>query len=170
MCVCVCVCVCVFEHMQCHDKMQCSTSRLCVCLCLCVYVQCHDKTQCFTCWPGAEGCAPVFDYSRLVVSEHGNITGREQMKAEIFARGPISCGIKATDNMDAYTGESFLVEKSVRKRDAFWELPCEQMYERARRAAARLHPVYTTWYICVLPDCLYVSLIRFSRSARCAFE
>jgi cathepsin X len=38
------------------------------------------------------------------VSEHGNIKGRHQMKAEIFARGPISCGIDATDALDKYKG------------------------------------------------------------------
>ncbi|KAG2485845.1 hypothetical protein HYH03_015428 [Edaphochlamys debaryana] len=64
---------------------------------------CHAKEQCYTCWPG-EGCQPIYDYNRLTVSEHGKIKGIHQMKAEIFQRGPISCGIDATDNMDSYTG------------------------------------------------------------------
>ncbi|KXZ43314.1 hypothetical protein GPECTOR_94g636 [Gonium pectorale] len=65
--------------------------------------KCHDKEQCYTCWPD-EGCKPVYDYNRLTVSEHGKLKGIHQMKAELFQRGPISCGIDATDNMDSYTG------------------------------------------------------------------
>ncbi|GIL70709.1 hypothetical protein Vretifemale_1425, partial [Volvox reticuliferus] len=65
--------------------------------------QCHDKEQCYTCWPD-EGCVPLYDYNRLTVSEYGRLKGINEMKAEIFQRGPISCGIDATDNMDGYTG------------------------------------------------------------------
>jgi cathepsin X len=61
--------------------------------------------ECFTCDPSGE-CTPVpaDEYKRLVVSEYGNIKGRAAMKAEIYARGPISCGIYATDMLDAYKG------------------------------------------------------------------
>jgi hypothetical protein len=55
--------------------------------------------------PGS-GCKPLYAYDRLVVSEHGRIKGgRAGIKAEIFARGPVSCGVKATENMDKYTGQ-----------------------------------------------------------------
>eukprot|EP00879_Flechtneria_rotunda_P016136 GHRR01016880.1.p1 GENE.GHRR01016880.1~~GHRR01016880.1.p1 ORF type:complete len:283 (+),score=84.42 GHRR01016880.1:592-1440(+) len=65
--------------------------------------KCSKKHQCFTCTP--EGvCRPVYNYKRLVVSEHGNLKGPEQMKAEIFARGPITCGIYATEGLDRYQG------------------------------------------------------------------
>ncbi|MEW5312945.1 MAG: hypothetical protein WDW38_004543 [Sanguina aurantia] len=66
--------------------------------------QCHSKQQCFTCWPGGEGCVAIYDYKRLIVSEHGRVSGRSDMKAEIFRRGPIACSIEATAAMDAYTG------------------------------------------------------------------
>lgn len=64
---------------------------------------CNSEHQCYTCWPGS-GCEPLEEYQRLTVSEHGRIHGRHAMKAEILARGPISCGIDATDGLDSYTG------------------------------------------------------------------
>ena len=42
-----------------------------------------------------------------VVSEHGRLHGAHAMKAEVFARGPISCGISATEKLDAYDGGVF---------------------------------------------------------------
>lgn len=52
-----------------------------------------------------KGCVPIYEYRRLTVSEYGTVSGVHQMKAEIYKRGPISCGIDATDKMDEYTGE-----------------------------------------------------------------
>lgn len=68
--------------------------------------ECRKDTQCFTCWPG-KGCAAIDNYHRLTVSEHGRVSGRHAMKAEIFARGPISCGIDATSKLDDYEGGIF---------------------------------------------------------------
>lgn len=65
--------------------------------------QCNHKHQCFTCEPNG-ACSPLKHHQRLVVSQHGALQGRHQMKAEIFARGPITCGIMATAGLDAYTG------------------------------------------------------------------
>ncbi|KAI3428721.1 hypothetical protein D9Q98_007545 [Chlorella vulgaris] len=66
--------------------------------------QCNRKHQCYTCWPGAAGCEPIKQYKRLVVGEHGRVEGAAAMRAELFARGPISCSIAATEGLDAYTG------------------------------------------------------------------
>lgn len=66
--------------------------------------------QCFTCWPGAEGCTAVRDYQRLVVSEHGGVKGARKMKAEIYKRGPISCSIDATEELDAFVGDGIFVQ------------------------------------------------------------
>ncbi|PSC75366.1 Cathepsin Z [Micractinium conductrix] len=66
--------------------------------------ECNRKHQCYTCWPGAEGCEAIQEYQRLVVVEHGRVSGAAAMRAEIFARGPISCGIDATSSLDKYTG------------------------------------------------------------------
>lgn len=66
---------------------------------------CSAKHSCFTCWPTSDGtssCKRVKEYNRLTVSEHGRVHGRAQMKAEVFARGPISCEIDATEGLDSY--------------------------------------------------------------------
>ncbi|KAK9803659.1 hypothetical protein WJX72_009115 [[Myrmecia] bisecta] len=64
---------------------------------------CNKLDQCFTCWPGS-GCNPISEYNRLMVSEHGRVRGAKDMKAEIWKRGPITCGISATEGLDAYMG------------------------------------------------------------------
>lgn len=69
--------------------------------------KCSAKHECYTCWPGAtpkQNCQRVKHYQRLVVEEHGRVAGREAMKAEVYARGPISCEIDATEGLDKYDG------------------------------------------------------------------
>lgn len=46
------------------------------------------------------------------MSQHGVLVGRHQMKAEIFARGPITCGIMATAGLDKYMGGYVYAERS----------------------------------------------------------
>jgi len=65
--------------------------------------KCTTMTACYTCDPTGH-CAAISKYKTLHVSEYGDCSGYSKMKAEIYARGPISCGIDATDNLDAYTG------------------------------------------------------------------
>jgi len=68
--------------------------------------RCNHKHQCYTCAPSGS-CSPLRDYARLVVREHGLVTGRLAMKAEIKKRGPISCSIQATKELDEYKGGLF---------------------------------------------------------------
>jgi len=62
---------------------------------------CRDCT-----WPpppvgddGLDGCKAV-DFKSYYVSEYYKLSGVDQMKAELAANGPISCGIHATDNFE----------------------------------------------------------------------
>ena len=49
---------------------------------------CNARDQCYTCWPRT-GCAPLKEYNRLVVREHGRLHGAAAMKAEVRALGRI---------------------------------------------------------------------------------
>jgi hypothetical protein len=74
--------------------------------------ECNAIDRCFTCVPGEGGCSPIRTYNRLFVAEHGRISGRHAMKAEIAARGPISCGIDATLALDEYDGAQIYCDGS----------------------------------------------------------
>jgi len=66
-----------------------------------------NKPGCYTCWPDQdEGkpakCVALTTFRKLFSSAVGSVRGPDEMKAEIYARGPISCGIDATDELEAY--------------------------------------------------------------------
>ena len=67
---------------------------------------CNDMNRCMDCPPGGE-CHAVKDYKRYKVSEYGSAYGEEEIKAEIFARGPVSCGMMVTQEFLDYTGGVF---------------------------------------------------------------
>jgi cathepsin X len=79
------------------DKFSCSAIQKCQ--------DCgHPKGQ----KPGDKGnCWATPKYPVWKVTQYGSVKGADSMKAEIFARGPISCGIDATLKLDAYTGGIF---------------------------------------------------------------
>jgi cathepsin X len=41
------------------------------------------------------------------VDEYGPVSGVENMKAEIYLRGPIVCGVDATEELELYKGGIF---------------------------------------------------------------
>jgi cathepsin X len=51
----------------------------------------------------------VFVVSTLThgLEQHGTVAGEEAMLAEIFARGPIACGLCVTPEFEAYAGGIF---------------------------------------------------------------
>jgi len=64
---------------------------------------CTDMNRCYTCEQGG-ACNAIKSYQKFKVGDYGSISGVDQMKAEIYARGPISCGIEATDGLEKYSG------------------------------------------------------------------
>lgn len=48
-------------------------------------------------------CSPIKSYPNATISEYGEISGADAMAKEIYARGPIACGIDAAPILK-YTG------------------------------------------------------------------
>lgn len=65
--------------------------------------QCSPYGVCENCFPNGT-CVQVEDYKKYWVSEYGSVSGADKIKAEIFARGPVGCGIHVTDKFEKYSG------------------------------------------------------------------
>jgi len=65
---------------------------------------CNPFNQCGTCTPDGN-CNPISEYTLFKVGDYGQVDPTVQaMQAEIYARGPISCGMSVTSNFELYTG------------------------------------------------------------------
>jgi len=65
---------------------------------------CTAMNQCGTCSPDGD-CVSIKTEKLYRVGDYGPIPDSSaSMKAEIYARGPISCGVDATDGLEAFMG------------------------------------------------------------------
>ena len=68
---------------------------------------CSDINVARTCstFPSAGGfCAAIADYPQITIDDYGSISGQKAMQKEIYARGPISCGIDASAILEYQSG------------------------------------------------------------------
>ena len=69
--------------------------------------QCSDENVCRNCNPwGESNCfaVPKSNYTNYQITEYGTVQGEKKMMAEIYARGPIACGVDAGPLEDYYGG------------------------------------------------------------------
>jgi cathepsin X len=71
-------------------------------------LECTPENICMNCSPQGN-CSAVTDFPKFGVSEFGNIYGEQAMIAEIYARGPIACGIDAGPIENWYLPEALNV-------------------------------------------------------------
>lgn len=62
----------------------------------------NEARTCSTFHPQGK-CLPIKQFPNASIAEYGSISGQDAMQKEIYARGPISCGIDATEILE-YTG------------------------------------------------------------------
>jgi cathepsin X len=70
-------------------------------------VNSHPSGSCMTCSTFDVPCAEVKYYPNATVTEYGTVSGEQEMMNEIYARGPIGCGVNAVPILN-YTGGVFM--------------------------------------------------------------
>jgi len=65
-------------------------------------MECKPYNVCHNCEPDHGTCFPIYYgyYTGYGIDEWGNVSGAEEMMAEIFSRGPIVCSIAAVPDFD----------------------------------------------------------------------
>jgi len=67
--------------------------------------KCKPYGLCETCLPtNGSTCYQITNHTSYWVGEFGTVAGAAKMQAEIYARGPIGCGMDVTTEFEAYTG------------------------------------------------------------------
>jgi len=64
-------------------------------------------------FPPRGKCGPILQFPNATISDFGQISGADAMQKEIFARGPISCGIDAGPILNYTSGISTLAGEGV---------------------------------------------------------
>lgn len=74
-------------------------------------ITCSPIQICENCFPttvkGQANCTAITNFPSWKVSDTGSVKGVDDMKAAIYANGPIACGIDATNQFENYTGGIF---------------------------------------------------------------
>ncbi|KRX04902.1 hypothetical protein PPERSA_06536 [Pseudocohnilembus persalinus] len=67
-------------------------------------LECSDFIMCGNCMAGDAFCYPIKNYLKYSINEYGKVSGEQKMMNEIHERGPISCAIENTYELETYTG------------------------------------------------------------------
>lgn len=71
---------------------------------------------CMTCATFGVPCVEIEQYPNATVEEYGTVSGEQQMMAEIYARGPIACGVNAMPLVN-YTGGVYTDDRRINMID-----------------------------------------------------
>jgi len=74
--------------------------------------ECTSEAKCSTCYPNGT-CGAIENYATWRVSEFGLVTEEEEIKKEVYARGPVSCLMDSTPELDNYTSGIFEQHKEI---------------------------------------------------------
>lgn len=76
---------------------------------------CTPEEQCLNCKPDPtiRNCWAVENYKRWYVLDHGSLRGTNNIKKEVFARGPISCGMFVTEKFETSYTTGIYREKTL---------------------------------------------------------